>query len=717
MKQVVQNYRTGELKVDEVPVPIVSAGTILVKTAYSLISAGTEKSTVSVAKKSLAGKAMEKPEMVKKVAKQMQKNGITETMRMVFDRLDTPAALGYSCAGEVIAVGSDVDEFVVGDRVACAGQNYASHAEIVSVPNNLCLKIPDGVSYADASYVAAGSIAMQGVRQADPQLGDYVAVIGLGLLGQLLVQMLKANGCTVIATDLDESKLTLATELGADYAISMNRFEDVCNSVTSSYGADSVILTASTKSNGPVEMAGEVCRKKGCVVVVGAVGMDLPRATYYAKELELKLSTSYGPGRYDENYEEKGNDYPYGYVRWTERRNMQAFLSLIEEDKIKLDEVSTHEFSIENAEDAYKLIMEGKEDYLGVLIKYQYQGDLNIDRKIQVVADKISGDINVGLIGVGNHVKDRLLPPLNNMKNVQLWSVCTKSGVKAKAISEKLGVKYCCSDYKEILADENVNAVLIGTRHDMHAQMVIDSIKANKHVFVEKPLCLTLDQLNEISALVDTKSSHVPIVMVGYNRRYSSHATKAKEFFEGRQNPLVMSFRVNAGAIPSDHWIQDKEAGGGRVIGEGCHFIDYMQAISGETPVSVVASCIGNHASGITQDHASIIVKFSNGSLGTLIYAAGGDVSMPKEYFEAFADGKSLVLDDFMKTTFYSRGKQSVYSTKKQDKGFASEMEMYINKIAAPENITLPSIEDTMAVTRASIYAAMSMQTNQMYTL
>jgi predicted dehydrogenase/threonine dehydrogenase-like Zn-dependent dehydrogenase len=716
MKQVVQNYRTGELKVDEVPVPVVSAGNILVKNSYSLISAGTEKSTVSVAKKSLAGKALEKPEMVKKVAKQMQKNGITETMRMVFDRLDTPAALGYSCAGEVIAVGSDVSEFVVGDRVACAGQNYASHAEIVSVPNNLCLKIPDNVSYADASYVAAGSIVIQGIRQADPKLGDYVAVIGLGLLGELLVQMLKANGCIVIATDLDESKLALATRLGADYAVSMGQFEDVCNSVTKSYGVDSVILTASTKSNGPVEMAGEVCRKKGCVVVVGAVGMNLPRTTYYAKELELKLSTSYGPGRYDESYEEKGNDYPYGYVRWTERRNMEAFLGLIEENKIQLNNISTHEFAIENAEDAYKLIMDSKEDYLGVLLKYQYSGDLNADRKIQVVADKVSGDINIGLIGVGNHVKDRLLPPLNNMNNVQLWSVCTKSGVKAKAISEKLGVKYCSSDYHEIISDDKVNAVLIGTRHDSHAQIVIDSIKANKHVFVEKPLCLTIDELDRIDALIEDKSGQLPIVMVGYNRRYSSHAMKAKEFFAGRQNPLVMSFRVNAGAIPPEHWIQDKEAGGGRMIGEGCHFIDYMQAISGEKPVSVVASCIGHHASGITQDHASVIIKFSNGSLGTLIYAAGGDSSMAKEYFEAFADGKSLVLDDFMKSTFYSRGKQTVYSTKKQDKGFAGEMEAYINEIAS-QNSVIPSIGDTMAVTRASIYAAMSMQTNQMYSL
>ena len=714
MKQVVQNYRTGELKVDEVPVPSVSAGCVLVKTSYSLISAGTEKSTVSVAKKSLAGKALEKPEMVKKVAKQMQKNGITETMRMVFDRLDTPAALGYSCAGEVIAVGSGVDELVVGDRVACAGQNYASHAEVVSVPKNLCLKIPGNVNYADASYVAAGSIAMQGVRQAQPQLGDYVAVIGLGLLGQLLVQMLKSNGCIVIATDLDETKLSLASKLGADYSVSMSEFEDVCNSVTKSYGVDSVILTASTKSNSPVEMAGEVCRKKGCVVVVGAVGMDIPRSTYYAKELELKLSTSYGPGRYDESYEEKGNDYPYGYVRWTERRNMEAFLSLINEEKIRLNEISTHEYPIECAEDAYKMIMGNKEDYLGVLIKYDYQGELKTDRKIQVVPDKIAGDINIGLIGVGNHVKDRLLPSISEMSNVKLWSVCTKSGTKAKAISEKLDVKYCTSDYKEVLHDEHVNAVLIGTRHDTHAQIVLDSIKANKNVFVEKPLCLTLEELDEISQLIDSKSNHLPTLMVGYNRRYSSHAIKAREFFGERKNPLVMSFRVNAGSIPADHWIQDPDVGGGRVIGEGCHFIDYMQAISGETPISVVASCVGEHVSGITQDHASVMIKFSNGSLGTLVYAAGGDTGMPKEYFEAFADGKSLVLDDFMKSTFFCGGKKSVYSTKKQDKGFAGEMKSYIEEISTKDS-EIPSIEDTLAVTRASIYAAISMQTNQMY--
>lgn len=714
MKQVVQNYRTGELKVDEVPVPTVSAGCILVKNHYSLISAGTEKTTVSVAKKSLAGKAMEKPELVKKVAKQMQKNGITDTMRMVFDRLDTPAALGYSCAGEVIAVGDGVDEFVVGDRVACAGQNYASHAEIVSVPTNLCLKIPDDVSYADASYVAAGSIAMQGVRQAKPQLGDIVAVIGLGLLGQLLVQMLKSNGCIVVATDLDESKLSLAAKLGADHAIPMGQFEDVCNSISKSHGVDSVILTASTKSNGPVEIAGEVCRQKGCVVVVGAVGMDLPRTTYYAKELELKLSTSYGPGRYDENYEEKGNDYPYGYVRWTERRNMEAFLSLINEQKINLTDISTHEFSIENAEDAYKLIMDNQEDYLGVLIQYQYSGDIKNDRNIQVIPDKVTGDINIGLIGVGNHVKDRLLPPLKTMSNVQLWSVCTKSGVKAKAVSEKLGVKYCTSDYQEIINDDNVNAVLIGTRHDSHAQIVLDCIKKNKHVFVEKPLCLTMGELNEIELVIENQSNQTPNIMVGYNRRYSSHAHKAMEFFANRQNPLVMSFRVNAGVIPPDHWVQDKAIGGGRMIGEGCHFIDYMQAISGEQPVSVIASCIGSHASNITQDHASVIIKFSNGSIGTLVYAAGGDSSMPKEYFEAFADGKSLALDDFIKTTLYNQGKQTVYSSKKQDKGFTGEMEAYIQQIIS-QDADLPSIGETIATTRASIYAAMSMQTNQMY--
>ena len=717
MKQVVQNYRTGELKIDDVPVPVVSVGNVLVKTHYSLISAGTEKSTISIAKKSLAGKAMEKPEMVKKVAKQIQKNGITETMRMVFDRLNTPAALGYSCAGEVIAVGAGIDEFVVGDRVACAGQDYASHAEVVSVPKNLCVKMPKDVNYAHAAYVAAGSIAMQGVRQTEPQLGDCVAVIGLGLLGQLLIQMLKANGCIVIASDLADAKVSLAKLLGADYAVSMSELEDVSNTVTQSHGVDSVILTASTKSNHPVEVAGEICRKKGKVVVVGAVGMDVPRGSYYMKELELRLSTSYGPGRYDHNYEEKGQDYPYGYVRWTERRNMEAFLNLVSERKVDLKPITSHEFPIEQAGDAYQMIMDGKEDYLGVLISYDYSGKVDSDRKIQIVPEKISGDINIGIIGAGNHVKDRLLPVLNKIDNAQVWAVCTKSGVKAKAISEKLEVKYCSSDYREILNDQEINAVIIGTRHDSHAEIVVNAIKAGKHVFVEKPLCLTLEELKQIESEYRTKQSILHrVLMIGYNRRYSSHTEKIIDFFAGRKNPLVMSFRVNAGAIDPDHWIQDAQVGGGRIIGEACHFIDYMQAVSGERPVSVVAACVETHESGVTQDHASIIIKFSEGSVGTVIYAAGGDISLSKEYFEAFADGKSIVLDDFMRTTFYNNGKHTEYSSKKQDKGFANEMKSYIKQISQ-QNAALPSVEDSIAVSRASIYAAMSMQSNKVYTL
>ena len=717
MKQVVQNYRTGELKVDDVPAPTVSTGCVLVKTCYSLISAGTEKSTVSVAKKNLVGKAMEKPEMVKKVAKHVQKNGITETMRMVFDRLDTPAALGYSCAGEVVAVGDGVSEFVVGDRVACAGQDYASHAEVVSVPNNLCVKMPEDVEFAEAAYVAAGSIAMQSVRQAEPQLGDCVAVIGLGLLGQLLVQMLKANGCIVIASDLEDTKISLAKQLGADYAVTMSELENVSNSVSKSQGVDSVILSASTKSNHPIEVAGEICRKKGKVVVVGAVGMDVPRGPYYLKELELRLSTSYGPGRYDHNYEEKGQDYPYGYVRWTERRNMEAFLNLIDEKKIDLRSITSHEYAIEQAGDAYQMIMGGKEDYLGVLIRYDYTAQVDSDRKIQIVPEKVSGNINIGIIGAGNHVKDRLLPVLRKIDNAQLWAVCTKSGVKAKALSEKLLVKYCSSDYREILNDSEISAVIIGTRHDSHAEIVINSIKAGKHVFVEKPLCLTLEELSQIESEYRTKQTIMHrVLLVGYNRRYSSHAKQAIDFFKGRKNPLIMSFRVNAGAIAPDHWIQDVQIGGGRIVGEACHFIDYMQAISGELPVSVVAACVGNHESGVTQDHASIIIKFSEGSVGTLVYTAGGDTSLSKEYFEAFADGKSLLMNDFTRTTFYCNGKQSVYSSKKQDKGFSAEMHAYINQIAH-QNSLLPTMEETIAVTKASIYAAKSMQTNQQYIL
>ena len=715
MKQVVQNYRTGELKVDEVPAPTLRAGGLLVANRYSLISAGTERSTIDVAKKTLIGKAMERPDLVRKVMGKVQKDGLVETMRMVFARLDTPAALGYSCAGTVLEVGSQTEGFSVGDGVACTGQNYAFHAEVVYVPKNLSVKIPAGLDFEDASYVTAGAIALQGVRQAEPRLGETVAVIGLGLLGQLTVQMLKANGCRVIASDIVPARLERARQFGAEEAVSSNNMIEVAAAMTDGHGVDAVIIAASTKDNRPVEVAGEISRKKGRVVVLGAVGMNLPREPYYLKELELRLSTSYGPGRYDAEYEEKGHDYPYGYVRWTEKRNMEAFLSLIQQGKVNVKALTTHRYPIQDAERAYKLMMEDSEPYLGILLSYPGdQGEPR--RRIEVVQGKKLDQLNIGLIGAGNHVKDMLLPNLRVIKGVQLRAVCTGGGINAKALTEKIGAAYCTSDYREVLKDKDIDAVIIGTRHHLHACMVVDALKSGKHVFVEKPLCLTLEELDEIASTYADQAARGLRLMVGFNRRYSPHGRRAQAFFEDHRDPLVMVFRVNAGAIPSDHWIQDPDVGGGRIIGEACHFLDYMQFVCGAPPISVQAKRIGTHSSGITDDQSIFSFTFADGSVGAIIYVAGGDTALGKERFEAFGDGKSLVMDDFLVSEFYHQGKKSRFARRKPDKGFQEEMAQFAGSVMEGTP-SLMSFEEIQSVTRACILAMKGLQTGETYSV
>ncbi len=710
MKQIVQNYRTGELQVEEVPAPNLQSDGLLVATEFSLISAGTEKSTVTVAKKNLAGKAMERPDLVKKVINQVQKDGLADTMKMVFGRLDKPGALGYSCAGIVKAVGNKVTGFSIGDRVACAGQNYASHAELNFIPKNLCVKIPDGVDSEAAAYVALGSIALQGVRQAEPKLGEFVAVIGLGLLGQLVVQMLKANGCIVIATDIDPTKLELAKKFGADQTILADELENVVASVTQSHGVDSVIITASTKDNTPIEVAGEICRKKGRVVIVGAVGMNVPRESYYKKELELRLSTSYGPGRYDTQYEEQGQDYPYAYVRWTEQRNMIAFLNLIQQGKIDVKSLTSHSYAIESAQQAYELIMRNTEPYLGILLSYNIN-TYKEEHKINIIANKKTELVNIGLIGAGNHIQDRLLPYLKKLKDIQISAVCTGTGINSKALAKKIKATYCTNDYKDILKDKNINAVLIGTRHNTHGQIIIEALKAGKHIFVEKPLCLTENELEEITASYADKGLQI---MVGFNRRYSSHGKTAQTFFADHKEPLVMAFRVNAGAIPEEHWIQNPEIGGGRIIGEACHFIDYMQFICGAKVVSVYAKRISHHSSGITDDQSILSLSFADGSIGTIIYAAGGDKALAKEHFEVFGDGKSLVMEDFTISEFYEGGKKTSFKTRKCDKGFKNEMLHFKNIIMNGESIPFDEI---YATTKASLLAVKSFQTGKSYNI
>jgi predicted dehydrogenase len=719
MKQVVQNYRTGLLKVEEFPPPTVRPVELAVANRCSLISAGTERSTVEIAKKSLAGKAMERPDLARKVMAAVRKNGLMETLKLVFERLDSPAALGYSCAGTVLSVGDQAGGFSVGERVACAGQNYASHAGIVAVPKNLCVSIPAGVDFEEAAFVALGAISLQGVRQAELHLGDRVAVIGLGLLGQLTVQLLKASGCLVLASDIAPAKLELAKTFGADMVAPPELLPAAAESFTQRRGVDAVLITASTKENGPVEVAGEISRQKGRVVVVGAVGMSLPREPYYRKELDLRFSTSYGPGRYDGQYEEKGHDYPYGYVRWTEQRNMEAFLALIGQGKVDVKRLITHRYPIDQAEQAYELMLENREPYLGIVISYPHAA-ATIGRRIEVrrhsnVASLASpGRLNLAIVGAGNHVKDRLLPPLRSLDGVRVHAICTNSGAHAKALAEKTGAAYCTTDFREVMHDSSVHAVLIGTRHDLHGPLVLAALEAGKHVFVEKPLCLTEEELDGITALYAEKAQDGVHLMVGFNRRFSPHAGKALAFFRDRRNPLVMVYRVNAGFLPPEHWIQDPEVGGGRIVGEACHFVDYMQFLCGAPPVSVQARRIGRHDSGIMDDQSILSFTFGDGSIGTVIYAAGGDGGPAKERFEVFGDGKSLIMDDFIRSEFYAGGRKSVFTSRTRDKGFQAEMARFVGALVEGAEPAIP-FGEIQAVTRACLLAVNSLQTGQNY--
>ncbi|MCS6287496.1 MAG: bi-domain-containing oxidoreductase [Nitrospira sp.] len=716
MKQILQHKRSGVVKVEEVPPPSLRGCGLLVLNEASLISPGTEKSTIQSTKKSLLSKAMERPEKVKKALAAIQTDGLALTLSRVFDKLDSPASLGYSCAGTVLEVARDAGSFTVGDRVACAGHNYASHAEMVYVPKHLCVKIPDGVDFEDASFVTLGAIALQGVRQAEPRLGDRIAVIGLGLLGQLTVQLLKASGCRVLGSDVDRSKLELARQLGADVVTPSSDLANASAVFSDGHGVDAVLITASTKDNGPVETAGEIARKKGKVVVVGAVGMNIPREPYYQKELDLRLSMSYGPGRYDQAYEEQGHDYPFGYVRWTEQRNMQAFLELVAAGKMRLKPLITHRFPIEQSESAYALMMEGAAPYVAMVITYPSDHARLIPRTIAVGATHKARPVTLGIIGAGNHVKDMLLPPLQNMENVDIRGICTASGITAKTLAGKVAAAYCTSDSQSILEDQAINTVLIGTRHDSHATLTIKALLAGKHVFVEKPLCLTEDELEDIRSVYEKKAAEGLHLMVGFNRRFSPHAQEARNFFSSRGNPLVMLYRINAGRIPADHWVQHPDRGGGRLIGEMCHFVDYMQALAGSPPISVYAARIGQHSSGMTDDQCSIVLNFSDGSIGTVIYTAEGNSELPKERFEAHADGKSLVMHDFLETQTYKDGKSTVFKTAKRDKGFTEEMSRFVQAVAGGQAPVIP-FEQIDAVTRACFLAVQSLRSGVAYRL
>jgi len=696
MKQVLQNRKTGRPFVGEVPVPALQRGRVLVRTVASLISAGTERAAVELVSKGLVQEARQRPDLVKAVVAKVKNEGLLNTFSSVRDKMAASQALGYSASGIVAAVSEDVSEFQVGDRVACAGVGYASHAEVLSVPKNLCVHLPEGVSFESGAYGTLGAIALQGVRLAEPTLGESVVVIGLGLVGQLTVQLLKANGCRVFGLDLDQTRVALALELGADKAsVSSETPAKEIEAWTRGHGADAVLITAATDSNEPVELAARVSRLKGRVIVVGMTGMNIPRAPFFSRELKLVISMSYGPGRYDPEYEERGHDYPLPYVRWTEKRNIESFLELIGDGRINVERLTTHRFPISEADRAYQLISgELREPNLGVVLNYDPEAEVVRKISLGATVQKSEKSIVLGVIGAGGYVPAMLLPHFKT-EGVEFRAIATASGISAHDVGKRFGFAYAVSSAEEVLDDTNVNLVVIGTRHDLHAELARKALERNKHVFVEKPLALNDEQLDAVLEAAGSSTGHL---MVGFNRRFSPLAQRAKEFFDGHDTPLSMLYRVNAGRIPKEHWTQNAEEGGGRIVGEVCHFIDLMQFLTGAPPVSVFAESIGAKSSKIVDaDSVFITLRFADGSNGAVAYLSEGDKGLAKERLEIFGAGRVFVLDDFRRATLYKDGREEQVALKAQDKGQQAQVREICKSSVAPI-----SLEELAATTRAT---------------
>jgi predicted dehydrogenase/threonine dehydrogenase-like Zn-dependent dehydrogenase len=703
MKQVVQNFRTGELAVAELPPPALKNGGLLVQTAYSLISAGTERSIVETAQSSLVGKARSRPDLVRQVLDTFKREGLRATYEKVQSRLNQIKALGYSASGTVIAIGQGVTGFQVGDRVACAGAGYASHAEFLFVPQNLCRKLPEGATLESACYTTVGAIALQGIRQADVRLGESVAVIGLGLVGQLTVQMLKASGCRVLGIDIDSTACELATKSGADFvAGNADSARERCAAMTDGRGADSIIITASTKSDEPVELACELARDRARVTAVGMVGMNIPRNAYYMKELEVRLSRSYGPGRYDPEYEEKGHDYPISYVRWTENRNMEAFLQLLAEGKVNTDLLTTQRFKVQQATDAYNLITSNAERYCGIVLEYPHDEQETI-KVVKTSHQKTAAADTQGVsfIGAGNFARGVLLPVVKRSAKLRLEGIATATGISAKNTAEMFGFAYSTTDSEQILGSEKTDSVFIATRHDNHAELSAEALRHGKNVFVEKPLATTVEGLREV---IQAARATDKLLLVGYNRRFAPLATEIKKHFANRAGALTILYRINAGQLPPEHWSHDATEGGGRVIGEVCHFIDFVQFLTDSLPLQVSAAAVPeSRKAGFVDDSVTISMSMADGSIASIVYTASGNNAVAKERVEIFGDRLIVLLDDFKSAEINSGKKAIKLGGGTQDKGHAAEIEAFFE--AARGKTPAPVSIESLAATSLASFA------------
>jgi len=694
MRQLLQNLKTGELEIAELPCPLAGPGTLLVQTRASLISAGTERMLVEFSKANLIQKARQQPEKVKQILDKIRTDGLMPTLEAVFRKLDEPLPLGYCSAGVVLEIGAGVREFRPGDRVA----SNAPHAEIACVPRNLCAKIPDGVTIEQAAFTTLASIALQGVRLAQPTLGEKFMVIGLGLLGLLAVQLLRANGCDVLAVDLIPERLALAESLGARTVNVRAAGDPVAAAyhLTDGKGVDGVLITASAKTDEIMHQAAQSCRKRGRIVLVGVVDLNLRRSDFYDKEITFQVSCSYGPGRYDEKYEQGGQDYPYGFVRWTEQRNFEAVLDLMRSGQLRLDNLITHRFPLREAVEAYGRIQHDPKA-LGVILEYSSESNRSQAVRIVQKASPAAEQECFGVIGAGNFAKAVLLPALAKT-SARIGYVADINAAAAQHAARRFGAEQATTDYKQLLEAPHIGAVFVLVGHHMHARFVCEALEAGKHVFVEKPLVIHPEELSRVAEAVAKASDR--IVMVGFNRRFSPHAVRMKTLLTGRSEPLCMTMTVNAGYIEPDHWVQDPERGGGRIIGEACHFLDLLSFLADSRVVTVSAIMVGEGPA-TREDKMSIVLGLADGSIGTVNYFGNGSRSYPKELLEVFSDGRVLRMENFRVTRGYGFRGFSKLKTFCQDKGHAAEVAAFVDHVRTGgmplipfgqmENVTLAS--------------------------
>ncbi len=709
MKQLVQKLLDGRMAILDVPTPMVGPGMVLVANHYSLISVGTERSTVTAARDNLITKARKKPQQVKQVLDTLATQGPVQTYRAVMKKLDSYSPLGYSTAGVVLAVGEGVRGFRAGDHVACAGAGYANHAEVVVIPENLCVRLPEGADLALAAYNTVGAIALQGVRQADLRVGESCVVIGIGLLGHLTALILRASGVRVLGVDVRERALELGRQHCLDDAAVMSdpSLPERVARLSGGVGADAVIITAATRSLEPINLAGQLLRKRGVVVIVGDVPTGFQRdPDYYRKELTVRMSCSYGPGRYDLEYEEKGCDYPPAYVRWTENRNMQAFQDLLHSGRIDASYLTSHRFAFDNATEAYDMIVKGETECLGVMLEYTPVTAIDHGKVVvRPAAAPHAGAIGVGFIGAGSYALGHLLPHISGAKNVALTGVMTASGNSSRGVAEKYGFGYATGDDQQVLDDAATTAVFIATRHESHGEYVLKALAAGKHVFVEKPLCVTEDELRAIEHVVGRSAGGQ--LLVGFNRRFAPLAVQARKALGAGSSPMAMVYRVNAGQIPAGTWIQDPELGGGRIIGEACHIIEFMTWMNGSLPVSVQALSLRDPQQ--HDDTVTLNIGFANGSIGTLNYFANGAKKLPKERVELYHGAQVAILDDFRELTLYRGSKQSRDKRLGQDKGQGPMVQAFLEAIASGGAPVVPFAE-IRAVTAATFAAMRSLR-------